>query len=84
MASPFPGPAIAFPGHRVRRAWPGSSAAQGGRGPAYGAARLSRLDPRQSAMIAALVNTRGGRLIWRGGGLAHTLCSAKDRRLPPR
>jgi K+:H+ antiporter len=28
-------------------------------GPAYGAARLSRLDPRQSAMIAALVNTRG-------------------------
>ncbi|MGD0554734.1 MAG: cation:proton antiporter [Streptosporangiaceae bacterium] len=27
--------------------------------PAYGAARLSRLDPRQSAMIAALVNTRG-------------------------
>ena len=28
-------------------------------GPAYGAARLSRLNPRQSAMIAALVNTRG-------------------------
>lgn len=28
-------------------------------GPAYGAARLSRLDRHQSAMIAALVNTRG-------------------------
>jgi Kef-type K+ transport system membrane component KefB len=28
-------------------------------GPAYGAARLSRLDRQQSAMIAALVNTRG-------------------------
>jgi Kef-type K+ transport system membrane component KefB len=28
-------------------------------GPAYGAARLSRLDPRQSATVAALVNTRG-------------------------
>lgn len=28
-------------------------------GPAYGAARLGRLDRRQSAMIAALVNTRG-------------------------
>lgn len=28
-------------------------------GPAYGAARLSRLERRQSAMIAALVNTRG-------------------------
>jgi K+:H+ antiporter len=28
-------------------------------GPAYGAARLCRLDRRQSAMIAALVNTRG-------------------------
>lgn len=28
-------------------------------GPAYGAARLSRLNPRQSATIAALVNTRG-------------------------
>jgi Kef-type K+ transport system membrane component KefB len=28
-------------------------------GPAYGAARLSRLDRRQSAMVAALVNTRG-------------------------
>jgi Kef-type K+ transport system membrane component KefB len=28
-------------------------------GPAYGAARLSRMDPRQSATIAALVNTRG-------------------------
>ncbi len=28
-------------------------------GPAYGAARLSRLDRRQSATIAALVNTRG-------------------------
>jgi Kef-type K+ transport system membrane component KefB len=28
-------------------------------GPAYGAARLSRVNPRQSAMIAALVNTRG-------------------------
>jgi len=28
-------------------------------GPAYGAARLARLDPRPSAMIAALVNTRG-------------------------
>jgi Kef-type K+ transport system membrane component KefB len=28
-------------------------------GPAYGAARLSRLDPRQSAMIASLINTRG-------------------------
>ena len=28
-------------------------------GPAYGAARLSRLDRRQSATIAVLVNTRG-------------------------
>jgi Kef-type K+ transport system membrane component KefB len=28
-------------------------------GPAYGAARLSRLDRRQSATVAALVNTRG-------------------------
>lgn len=28
-------------------------------GPAYGAARLGRLDRRQSALIAALVNTRG-------------------------
>jgi Kef-type K+ transport system membrane component KefB len=28
-------------------------------GPAYGAARLSRLNPQQSATIAALVNTRG-------------------------
>jgi Kef-type K+ transport system membrane component KefB len=28
-------------------------------GPAYGAARLSRLNPRQSATVAALVNTRG-------------------------
>jgi Kef-type K+ transport system membrane component KefB len=28
-------------------------------GPAYGAARLGRLDRRQSAMVAALVNTRG-------------------------
>lgn len=34
-------------------------AAPGKIGPAYGAARLGRLDPRQSATIAVLLNTRG-------------------------